>query len=137
MSLPTENDKSWKGTQSDRYVDDRNTKPVPPDCASPAQHMFSDNESAASFGTDNYYEASFDKWNNVVVNDDRELHREATAGLGQYGDRQYASNRVDLQSTGYGKNEGLNVIEYGQGAAFNQPERIVVDTSKADRGSES
>ena len=48
--------------------------------------------------------------------------------------RQFASNSADLQSTGYGRNEGLNVIEYGQGPAFNMAETVIVDVSKADRG---
>jgi hypothetical protein len=129
--------KNWKGTQGENYSYDRNMKPVPPECDSKAQHQFSDNESAASFGTDNYYEPTFDAWNNVVVTDDRGYHREATTGLGAAGDRQFSSNSADLQSTGYGKNEGLNVIEYGTGAAFNTAERTVVDVSRADRGKES
>ena len=57
--------------------------------------------------------------------------------MGQFGDRQFASNSQDLQGTGYGKNEGLNIIEYGQGAAFNTVEKVVVDVSRADRGRES
>lgn len=136
MSLANDN-KNWQGTQTDKYTYDRNMKPVPPECDSKAQHQFADNESAAAFGTDNYYEPSFDRWNNVVVNDDRGLHREATAGLGTYGDRQFASNSQDIQSTGYGKNLGLNIIEYDQSAAFNVPEKVVVDVSRADRGNES
>ena len=63
--------------------------------------------------------------------------RNATAEMGQFGDRQFASNSQDLQGTGYGKNEGLNIIEYGQGAAFNTVEKVVVDVSRADRGRES
>jgi hypothetical protein len=136
MSLPNQN-KNWPGTQTPSYSYDRNAKPQAPDCDLDSMHQFNDNESAASFGTDSYYEPSFDKWNNVVVNDDRGLHCEATAGTGQAGDRQFASNSNNIESTGYGKNLGLNVIEYDSSAAFNQPERVIVDVSRADRGKES
>jgi hypothetical protein len=57
--------------------------------------------------------------------------------MGMAGDRQFASNSQDVQSTGYGKNMGLNVIEYGQGAAFGTAEKVSVDTSRADRGNDS
>jgi len=134
MSLPNQ-DKKWPGTETDTYSYDRNVKPQANPCDRGSQHQFSDNESATSFGTDNYFEPTFDKWNNVIVNDDREMHRESTPGLGQYGDRQFASNSVDVQSTGYGKNLGLNVIEYSPDA--NTVERVVVDTSRADRGQDS
>ena len=93
MSLPNQN-KNWPGTQTPSYSYDRNAKPQAPDCDLDSMHQFNDNESAASFGTDSYYEPSFDKWNNVVVNDDRGLHCEATAGTGQAGDRQFASNSI-------------------------------------------
>jgi hypothetical protein len=53
------------------------------------------------------------------------------------GTAKFASNKADLQSTGYGKNMGSNVIEYDQSAAFNRSESTVVDVSRADRGSES
>ena len=33
--------------------------------------------------------------------------------------------------------EGFNVIEHGQSAAFNQPERTTVSVDRADRGRES
>ena len=128
--------KNWAGTQSDNTMN-RQVKPQAPPCDLDVQAQLSDNVTAASFGTDNYYEATFDQWNNVIVKDDRGYHREATPGMSQPGDRQFASNREDLQGTGYGKNEGLNEIPYGQGAAFNTAEKVAVDVSRADRGKES
>ena len=74
------------------------------------------------------------RWNNVLVNDERGYHREGTPGMGAAGDRQFASNRSDLQSTGYGNNEGINEIPYGQGAAFNKSETIYVAVDRSDRG---
>lgn len=137
MSIPRDS-KPFPGTQSDTYSYDRGMKPADqPPCDRPDQHQFSDNESARSFGSDNYYETARDKWNNELVPDERSLHREATAGLGMGGDRQFAANSQDVQSTGYGKNLGLNVIEYDQSAAFQTPEKVVVDASRADRGRES
>src|SRR5215470_15666839 len=82
MSLPGDN-KRWPGTQSDQYTDDRKAKPITPPCDSKSQHQFNDNESAATFGTDSYYEQTVDKWNNWIVPEDRECHREATGELGK------------------------------------------------------
>lgn len=133
MSLPLDK-KNWPGTQTPTYTDDRKQKPQAPDCDLSSQHQFNDNESAASFGTDSYYEPSFDRWNNVVVNDERGHHREGTPGVGMSGDRQFASNRSDIQSTGYGNNMGLNEIPYGTGAGFNRATTVYVAVDRADRG---
>jgi hypothetical protein len=133
MSLPLDK-KNWPGTQTPTYSDDRKQKPQAPDCDLSSQHQFNDNESAATFGTDSYYEPSFDRWNNVVVNDERDHHRDGTPGMGAYGDRQFASNKADLQSTGEGNNLGLNVIEYGEGAAFNRASTVYIAVDRADRG---
>ena len=43
----------------------------------------------------------------------------------------------DINSTGYGNQYGINEIPYGQGAAFERSTVITVDTSRADRGSDS
>jgi hypothetical protein len=102
-------------------------QPQPP-CDLPSQHQFED--------ITEYIEVKNDRWNNETPVDWTN-HRDATAGMGQYGDRQFASNSTDLNSTGYGNNIGLNVIEYGQGAAFNRAEQVAVDVSRADRGRES
>ena len=122
MSRPTD----WPGTQTPSYSYDRNTKPIPqPSCDSPSQHQFNDETE--------YIEVRNDRWNNEAPVDWTN-HREATASMGMYGDRQFASNSQDLQSTGYGKNMDLNVIEYDQSAAFNRAKSTVVDVSRADRG---
>lgn len=123
MSLANDN-KSWQGNQSDSTMN-RTVKPIAqPPCDLPSQHQFAESE---------YIEVRRDQWGNEMPQD-WPNHREATTGLGAPGDRQFASNS---QSTGYGKNEGLNVIEYGTGAAFDMAERVVVDVSRADRGKES
>src|SRR5215472_8096562 len=128
MSLANDN-KKWPGSQTDTYSYDRTAKPIPqPPCDLPSQHQFNDETE--------YIEVRNDRWNNEIPVDWTN-HRNATAEMGQFGDRQFASNSQDLQGTGYGKNEGLNIIEYGQGAAFNTVEKVVVDVSKADRGRES
>ena len=134
MSLPRDSKRPWPGTETPTYSNTSNMKPQAPDCDLSSQHQFNDNESAASFGTDSYYEPSFDRWNNVVVNDERGYHREATAGVSTAGDRQFSSNRVDLQSTGYGNNMGLNEIPYGTGAAFERATTVYVGVDRADRG---
>jgi hypothetical protein len=128
MSLANEN-KKWPGTQTDTYSYDRNAKPIAqPPCDLRSQHQFED--------ITEYIDVKSDRWNNEQPIDWAN-HREATAGMGMAGDRQFASNSQDVQSTGYGKNMGLNVIEYGQGAAFGTAEKVSVDTSRADRGNDS
>ena len=105
-------------------------KPQPPSCEG---RQFADN----AYDSHYYLDVRFDKWNNVIATD-RTMHNSGAVGdAGESGDRQFSSNAVDLQSTGYGSNYGLNVIEHGQSAAFNQSERVSVDNSKADRGSDS
>ena len=107
----------------------RTVKPIAqPDCNLPSQHMFED--------ITEYIEVKLDRWGNEMPVDWTN-HRDTTAGMGAPGDRQFASNSQDVQSTGYGKNLGLNVIEHGTGAAFNNAEKVVVDVSRADRGNES
>ena len=131
MSLAGDN-KRWPGTQSDQYTDDRKAKPVTPPCDSKSQHQFNDNESAATFGTDSYYEQTTDKWGNWIVPEDREYHREATGGTGQAGARQFSDfQQVDGYS-GYGVE-----IPYGSGAAFERSSEVTVDNSRADRGKDS
>jgi len=121
--------KNWPGTQTDSYTYDRNMKPIAqPPCDLPSQKQFNDETE--------YIEVKRDRWNNEMPQD-WSNHREATAGLGSGGDRQFSSNSADLQSTGYGKQTGLSIIEYDQSAAFNMPERITDDVSQADRGRES
>ena len=128
MSLANDN-KKWPGSQTDTYTYDRGMKPIAqPPCDLPSQHQFEN--------ITDYIEVTRDKWGNEQPVD-WSNHREATAGLGMAGDRQFASNSQDLQGTGYGKNEGLSIIEYGQGAAFNTAEKVAVDVSRADRGKES
>ena len=136
MSLPNDN-KKWPGTQSPTYTNTSDMKPQRPNCDAASQHQFNDAESAGSFGTDPYYEPSFDRWNNVVVNDERGYHREGTPGMGTSGDRQFASNKADLQSTGYGNQDGINEIPYGTGAAFNRATTVYVAVDRADRGQDS
>jgi hypothetical protein len=127
MSLANDN-KSWGGNQSDRTMN-RIVKSDPqPPCDLASQHQFEDSQE--------YIEVKRDRWGNEVPVDWTN-HRGATAGMGMFGDQQFAANTEDLQSTGYGKNLGLNVIEYGQGAAFDQAESTVVDVSRGDRGKES
>jgi hypothetical protein len=132
--LPLDSKRPFTGTQSDTYSNTSNMKPVRPPCDLTSQKQFSDNESAGQLGTDNYYEPQPDKWNNWVVPEDREYHREGTPGGGMSGDRQFASNRSDIQSTGYGNNMGLNEIPYGQGAAFRPAETVFVAVDRSDRG---
>jgi hypothetical protein len=127
MTLANEN-KNWAGNQSDSTMN-RTVRPIAqPPCDLQSQKQFED--------ITEYIDVQRDQWNNEVPQD-WSNHREATTGLGAAGDRQFASNSADLQSTGYGKNLGLNVIEYGTGAAFDMAERTVVDVSRADRGRES
>jgi len=138
MSLPRDSKKKFPGTQTDTYSYDHKTMPVDqPPCDRPDQHEFNDNESASQLGTDSYYETARDKWGNEYVPDDREYHREATAGQSSVGNRQFASNSQDLQSTGYGNNMGLNEIPYGTGAGFARADVVTVDVSRADRGRDS
>jgi len=128
MSLANEN-KKWPGTQTDTYSYDRNAKPIAqPPCDLASQHQFEN--------ISEYIEVKRDQWGNEMPVD-WSNHTDTTAGMGMSGDRQFASNSADVQSTGYGKNMGLNVIEYGTGAAFDTAEKTVVDVSRADRGSES
>jgi hypothetical protein len=74
-----------------------------------------------------------DQWGNETPQD-WSNHREATPGTGMSGDRQFASNKSDLQSTGEGNNMGLNEIPYGQGAAFRPAETVYVAVDRSDRG---
>lgn len=129
MSLAGDN-KNWQGTQSDSYSYDRGTKPVDqPPCDLPSQKQFNDETE--------YIEVKRDQWNNEIPQD-WSNHREATPGMGSFGSgRQFSSNSADVQSTGYGKNEGLNYIGWDQSAAFNTSETVIVDVSRADRGKES
>lgn len=83
-----------------------------------------------------YIETYRDKYGNELTVD-QSMNRGATAGLGDWGNRQFAANSQDIQSTGYGRNQGLNVIEYGQGAAFQQAESTFVEVSRADRGKDN
>lgn len=114
MSLPLDS-KKFPGMQSDTYSYDRNMKPIAqPPCDLPSQHQFED--------ITEYITVKNDRWNNKV-SVDWTSHRDATAGMGQYGDRQYASNSADLQSTGHGKNMGLNVIEHARARRLTKPKR--------------
>jgi hypothetical protein len=127
MSLANDN-KNWAGNQSDSTMN-RTVKPIgQPPCDLPSQKQFED--------ITEYIEVTRDQWGNEMPQD-WSNHRDATAGLGMSGDRQFSSNSTDLNSTGYGKNMGLNVIEYGQGPAFDRADAVVVDVSRADRGKES
>ena len=124
--------KQWPGTQSDTYQNTSNTKPQPAPCDG---RQFAENpydfDSPENYDTPNY-----GRFNQETVNS--EFHSESsTAGEGAFGDRQFASNRADLQSTGYGNNMGLNEIPYGSGAAFNRADVVAVDVSRADRGRDS
>lgn len=136
----TYNQQGKKGSSDNRVHMDLNypdniggpaqIKPVPPDCAG---RQFQDNP----FDKHNYLDVRFDKWNNVIPTD-RTMHDSGAVGdQGRYGDQQFSSASDDIQGGGYGSNMGLNVIEHGQSAAFNQAERTSVDNSKADRGSDS
>jgi hypothetical protein len=128
MTLANDN-KRWPGTQTPSYSYDRNAKPIAqPPCDLPSQHQFEE--------ITEYIEVPNDRWNNETPVDWTN-HRDATAGMGMYGDRQFASNAQDVESTGYGKQTGLNIIEYDKSAAFNEAERTIVDVSRADRGRES
>ena len=131
--------KQWPGTQSDNYTYDRTAKPEYPPCDTPKQFQFAESVADESFGgRENYIPAEFDRWNNPIPEKRPFDHNEPDMGdAGSFGDRQFSSNRADLQSSGYGKNEGLNVIEYGQSAAFQPAEKVVVDNSRADRGREN
>lgn len=124
MSLANDN-KNWAGNQSDSTMNTTVRPIAQPPCDLPSQHQFAESE---------YLDVKRDQWNNEVPQD-WSNHRENTAGLGAPGNRQFSSNSQDLQSTGYGKNDGLNVIETS--AAFNMAERTVVDVSRADRGRDS
>ena len=128
MSIPRDS-KKFPGEQTDTYSFDRNMKPYQSPCDRPDQHQFQD-------FPDQYIEYSNDRWNNEVPTD-QPMHSEATAGMGAFGDRQFASNRADIKSTGYGNSEGLNIIEYAQGSAFERAETIYVDNSRADRGKDA
>jgi hypothetical protein len=102
-----------------------------PPCDLPSQHQFAD---SGEYGGD-YIEVKRDKWGNEIPVDATN-HEDATPGLPDaLGDRKFASNAADLQSTGYGKNQGLNVIEYVKTPPSSQS--IDVDTSRADRGREA
>jgi hypothetical protein len=104
-------------------------KPEAPDCNG---RQFADNPYTFD-SPDNYDTPRFDRFNQQTVSSD--FHSEsATPGEGEWGDRQFASNRADVQSTGYGNNYGLNEIPYGQGAAFTMADSVTVDVSRADRG---
>src|ERR1700756_846246 len=125
MSLPNDNNK-WPGTQAPTYSYDRNAKPIPqPPCDLPSQHQFEDSQE--------YIQVTRDQWGNETPQD-WSNHREGTPGMGMSGDRQFASNKADLQSTGEGDNMGLNIIEYGQGPGFTQATTIYVAVDRADRG---
>jgi hypothetical protein len=127
MSLPRDS-KRFPGMQADQYAYDRNAKPITqPPCDRPDQHQF------GSAIEGQYIDVTGDRWNNEIPQD-WSNHNEATPGMGMSGDRQFSSNRADLASTGYGANLGLNVIEYGQGAAFNRADSVTLDVSRADRG---
>lgn len=136
----TYNQQGKKGSSDNRVHMDLNypdniggateLKPTPPDCSG---RQFADNP----YDSHNYLDVRFDKWNNVIA-DDRTMHNSGAVGdVGEFGDRQFASNSVDLQSTGYGRNLGLNEIPHGTSAAFNESERTSVDNSRADRGKDS
>lgn len=128
MALANDN-KKWPGTQSPSYSYDRNTKPIPqPPCNLESQHQFEDSQE--------YIEVRNDRWN-AETPVDWTNHDNSTPGMGMCGDRQFSSNTQDIESTGYGKNFGLNVIEYGQSAASNRAETVYVDVSRADRGRDS
>src|SRR6516225_2739425 len=121
--------KQWPGTQSDSYQNTSNMKPIPAPCDG---RQFADNPYTFD-SPDNYDTPRWDRFGQETVASD--FHSEsATPGEGASGDRQFASNRADLQSTGYGNNYGLNEIPYGQGAAFNRADSVTVDVSRADRG---
>ena len=122
MSLAGDN-KNWQGTQNPTYSYDRGMKPIAqPPCDLPSHRQVNEE-------TD-YIEVTRDRWNNEIPVDQTN-HRNATAETGRFGSMQFA----DSQPADY--LEGINEIPYGQGAAFNQSERVVVDLSKADRGKES
>ena len=127
MSLAHDN-KNWAGNQTDSSMN-RTVKPIPqPPCDLASQKQFEE--------MTEYIEVKRDQWGNEVPVDWTN-HADTTAGMGMFGDRQFASNRTDLESTGEGNNYGLNEIPHGSSAAFNQPERLTVDVSRADRGKES
>ena len=101
-------------------------------CNGNDQHQFSDHESTPSFGTYNYSEPTFDKWNHVAVNDGLDgLHRETKSGTSAVGERQTASNRIDPRSTRWRHGDGLNGIPYDLSAL--KAETVVVDLSTIDR----
>ena len=125
MSLPLDK-KNWPGTQTPTYTDDRNAKPIPqPPCDLPSQHQFEDSQE--------YIQVTRDQWGNETPQD-WSNHREGTSGMGASGDRQFASNKADLQSTGEGNNMGLNEIPYGTGAAFDRASTVYIAVDRADRG---
>lgn len=76
--------KNWPGTQqSDTYQNTSDMKPVQP----PREGMQFAQET-------DYFDVRFNnKWNNPLVTDNQFNHESATAGEGQFGDRQFASNR--------------------------------------------
>jgi hypothetical protein len=124
--------KKWPGTQTDSYQNTSNMKPQPSPCDG---NQFA--EVLYPFdANDGYDTPRFDKFNQETVNS--EFHSEsATPGEGQYGNMQFASNSQDIQSTGYGKNLGLNEIPYGTGAAFERADTVYVDNGRADRGKDA
>jgi hypothetical protein len=73
-----------------------------------------------------------DRFNNELP-DPSPNHETSTASEGEFGGRQHAD--FASQNGAY-SNYGV-VIEHGSGAAFNQPETVLVNNDRADRGKES
>ena len=127
MALANDNRK-WRGNQPDAAFStgEHTLKPIPqPPCSLDSQKQFED--------ITDYVTVTRDKWG-AEMTQEWSNHSDSTPGMGMPGDRQFASNKADLQSTGYGNNLGLNVIEYGEGAAFNRASTVYVAVDRSDRG---
>ena len=129
MSFPRDS-KPFPGTQSDTYSYDRGMKPTDqPPCDRPDQHQFANGPIEGA-----YIETYRDKYGNEYTVD-QPMHRDATQGMSvQAGGEQFAHTRDSLRPDDFSQ---FNVIEYGSGQAFQMPEKVVVDVSRADRGRES
>ena len=119
--------KQWPGTQSEQFQNTSGMKPVSPPCDG---NQFA--EVVYDFDApDGYDTPRFDAYNQVTVNSN--FHSEsATAGMGQWGGRQYSDFQKADGYSGYGVE-----IPWGQGAAFNQAETVYVAVDRADRGRDS
>ena len=127
MALANDN-KRWPGNQPDATFStgEHTLKPIPqPPCDLPSQKQFED--------ITDYITVTRDKWGNEAPQDWTN-HSDSTPGMGMPGDRQFSSNKADLQASGYGNQYGINEISYGTGAGFNRAETVYVAADRADRG---